>query len=885
MPNHERGKIRHLLVVQDPQGQRTIPLEVATYSIGRDLQSSIVLHSNSVSRQHAMLLRVMVPETSNHVFRIIDGNFNGQRSTNGIFINGRQSFSHDLCHSDVIHFGDQAQATYHALSNLTDEEFARICTAEDITKALDSSRGEYSTVIVPKPAGSADSREAALVRLASFPELIPNPIIELTVTGQITYLNPAAYSEFPKLQELQTSHPLLEGLFDLAQSHQNKTFLRSLEIAEKVYEQSVHYMAESDLIRVFLTDITERKRAEQELEKRDRLLQAVAAASSCLLTEMDYNTAIKRALGILGRAAEVDRVVIYENHPHEATGEMAMSLRFVWVREQLVETLSLPKIQNQSYGIFGVRRWYDLLSQGKPVKGTLQELPMSEQTLLHRDKIESILMVPIWLDQGCWGHISFQDCHSERLWSPQEESMLFTMAASFSGTFQRRQTEEIMRYRALHDILTDLPNRILFNEKLSAALQQVKHQGDSLAVLFLDLDRFKIINDSLGHSLGDELLKAVAQRLRESLKPDQVVSRWGGDEFTILLPKMPHANNATQEAFRFLKALDPTFHLAGHELYVSASVGIALYDRQSSDAETLIKNADTALYKAKEKGRSVCQVYNLSMNEKTPELLAIEKGLRYALEKDQFVVFYQPQVDLQTRQIIGMEALLRWKDPEMGYVSPGVFIPIAEETGLITPIGEWVIRQACTQNKAWQNIGFPAITISVNLSPKQFWQPRLVEIIAQILADTKLQPQYLGLEVTESIAIENIKSTQAIMQDLNALGIRLSIDDFGIGHSSLSRLQLLPLHTLKIDQSFVKDISRSPKVAHIISAIVTLGQSLNLNLVAEGVEHEEQLAFLQSIHCNAAQGFLFCRPLPAEKMTLVLRRQKHLVQSKPRPWS
>lgn len=879
MTDYEQEKIRHLLVIKDLDGQRTVPLEVATYSLGRDPQSSIVLHSKAVSRHHAMLLRVTVSGTHQHSFRIIDGNYNGKRSTNGIYVNGHQTFSHDLHHGDFIEFGDQAEANYYAISNLTDQEFAEICDADNPIKFLNGSQGTYSTIVADS-VGSSDNSEAALARLASFPELIPNPIIELDLSGQITYLNPSAFGKFPDLQELQAYHPLLRGLKELVQSQAQSVSIRSVQLyTGEVYEQFIHYMAESDLIRVFLTDITERKRAEEELHKRDRLLQAVAAASSCLLTEMNHNTAIKQALTTLGEAAEVDRVVIYENHAHPITGAVAMSLRFVWVREAVVDFLPPLLVENQSYSVSGVKRWHDLLHQGKTIKGTWQDLPISEQALLNRDRIQSILMVPIWLGKQCWGHLNFHDCCGERHWSPQEESILATMAASLSGVLQRQQTEEMMRHQALHDLVTELPNRVFFHEHLSLVLQEAKHHGDLVAVLFVDLDRFKAINDTLGHTVGDKLLKEVAQRLKDSLGSKHFVARWGGDEFTIVLSQLSQLSHITHEASRLLSALQPAFHLGGQELYISASIGIAIYDDDSVDAESLVKNADTALYKAKAQGRHNYQLYDASMNTKSPELLAIEKGLRNALENELFELAYQPQVDLKTKQIIALEALLRWHDPTLGSVSPGTFIPIAEETGLIIPMGEWVLRQACTQNKSWQKMGLPHLTISVNLSPKQFRQPRLVEAIAQVLADTQLEARYLELEITESTAIEDIKFTQKIMQDLSSLGIRLSIDDFGTGHSSLSRLQLLPLHTLKVDKSFIKDISRNSKTGHIVSAIVSLGKSLDLNVVAEGVEDEEQLQFLRANQCDAAQGFLFCHPLPAEKMTLVLRRQKHKMQS------
>jgi diguanylate cyclase (GGDEF)-like protein len=451
------------------------------------------------------------------------------------------------------------------------------------------------------------------------------------------------------------------------------------------------------------------------------------------------------------------------------------------------------------------------------------------------------------------------------------------MAASITGARQRQQVEEKIRYQALHDMLTGLPNRLLFDEMLNKALPNASRKGESLAVIFLDLDRFKVINDTLGHTLGDKLLKEVAQRLNDSLRKGDTVARWGGDEFIILLPRVNNIEEVTQVAERILQTLENAFHLQGHELYISASLGIALLDSNSPNAETLIQHADTALYHAKDKGRNNYQFYSVSLSSKNPELLTLEKSLRYALERKEFSLYYQPRVSIATGEITGMEALLRWQHPDMGLVAPSVFIPLAEQSGLIVPIGEWVLRTACRQNKAWQDAGLPPLMMAVNLSLKQFWQPQLVETVAKILQQTGLEPHFLELEITETTAIEDLEFTRTVLQDLQQMGVHLSIDDFGTGHSSLSRLQLLPLHNLKIDKSFVQDLTHDVKVAHIIKAIVSLGRNLGLRLTAEGVENEEELEFLRSIHCEDVQGFLFYRPLSAQKATEILESKRPTV--------
>ena len=875
MLGNEREKIRHMLVIQDLQGQRTVVLQEATYSLGRHPANTIVLASRSVSMQHAILLRVTVPQTDQYGFQIIDGNYKGKGSTNGLFVNGTKCFSHNLRNGDVIAFGgNQAQAKYYAISNLSEQAFSESSEVEDLSGFLSqqaSPANPFQTLAID-PTFEAAS-ESALARLASFPELIPNPIIEMDFEGTVTYLNPAAALKFPKLREVGTQHPILTGLLGAVNNLEKNSFVREVEVGAEVFEQSVLYLPESDLIRTFIVrDITEQKQATAELRQRDRLLQAVAEAANYLLGEMNFETGIDRALAVLGEAAKADRAYLFQNHPHPATGEIAVSLRFEWTHSFIQPTHH--HWQNQPYQASGLARWHTVLSRGESISGLTQKFPVAEQEFLIRDGIQSLILVPLRLENELWGYLGLADCTFERHWSRHEESTLLTMAASIISTQQRQQVEEKIRYQALHDLLTGLPNRLLFNEMLGKTLPNATRNGESLAVIFLDLDRFKVINDTLGHTLGDQLLQSVTQRLKDLLRGGDTIARWGGDEFTILLPRVNDIEEVKQVAQRILQALEDAFHLQGHELYVTASLGIALLDNNSPDAETLIQHADAALYYAKDKGRNNYQFYSVSLSAKNPELLTLEKSLRYALERKEFTVYYQPRVNIATEEITGMEALLRWQHPEMGLVAPSVFIPLAEESGLIIPIGEWVLRTACSQNKTWQDAGLPPMTIAVNLSLKQFCQPKLVETIAEVLEQTGLEARFLELEITETTAIENLSFTRKVLQNLQQMGVYISIDDFGIGHSSLSRLQLLPLHNLKIDKSFIQDLTQDVKVAHIIKAIVSLGHSLGLKLTAEGVEKEEELEFLKSINCEEVQGFLLYRPLSAKIATEILESKR-----------
>ncbi|OHB95423.1 MAG: hypothetical protein A3I59_04865 [Planctomycetes bacterium RIFCSPLOWO2_02_FULL_50_16] len=441
---------------------------------------------------------------------------------------------------------------------------------------------------------------------------------------------------------------------------------------------------------------------------------------------------------------------------------------------------------------------------------------------------------------------------------------------------ERKQAEERIRQLAYYDPLTGLPNRVLYNDRLSLALAHAQRTGEALAVLFIDLDRFKDINDTLGHSIGDQLLKAVAERLTDSLRKEDTATRQGGDEFTLLLPGMTQAEDAARVAQKILEAVRKPLTLGGHELNITTSIGIALYPTDGKDGETLLKNVDTAMYHAKELGRNNYQFFTPALYTKTVEQLEMESSLHHALERKEFVVYYQSQVDIKTGRIVSSEALLRWQRPGQGLVNPSEFISMAERTGLIVPIGEWVLRTACAENKALQDTGLPPLQVAVNLSARQFQQENLVEMVEQALEETGLDARFLVLEVTESTAMHNVENTAYKMERLNAFGVHFVIDDLGTGYSSLSYLKTFPIHALKIDRSFVQDVASDSNDAAIVTAIVSMAKGLGLKVVAEGVETVAQLEFLRSLGCDEAQGYLFSKPMPAEEFKKMLERDKRL---------
>lgn len=460
------------------------------------------------------------------------------------------------------------------------------------------------------------------------------------------------------------------------------------------------------------------------------------------------------------------------------------------------------------------------------------------------------------------------------VWSTEDLRLAQSIGMHVYMALMQRRVESMMRYQASHDLLTELPNRLLFAEQVALALADAHYRDEMVGVAFLDLDRFKTINDTLGHAIGDELLKQVAVRLHQCLRECDAIARWGGDEFTLLLPHLKSAEDISQIAKRLLAAMSEPFFLGTQEFYVTASLGLALSPYDGEDVDTLLKHADAAMYQAKRQGKNNFQLYFEEINNRALEHLALESDLHKALGRREFLLHYQPQIDLHTYQIVGVEALLRWNHPQLGYVSPGQFIPLAEETGLICPIGEWVLQEACSQQRRWQSMGLPPIHIAVNLSAKQFQQPDLVNQILQILDATGMDPNYLEVEITESVAMENVGFTIATLNQLQDLGIQIAVDDFGTGYSSLNAIKHFPLNTLKIDQAFVREACHDPSDAAIARTIVALGRGLGLQTLAEGVEREEQLQFLMALECDRAQGHLFSKPMPPNEFVSYVRERQ-----------
>jgi diguanylate cyclase (GGDEF)-like protein len=448
--------------------------------------------------------------------------------------------------------------------------------------------------------------------------------------------------------------------------------------------------------------------------------------------------------------------------------------------------------------------------------------------------------------------------------NPDSHRLLFVEEVT-----ERRRFEEKLLHQASHDALTGLPNRALFHDRLTHALACARREWKSLSLLYVDLDGFKYVNDTMGHTVGDKLLKAVSGRLKGCLREVDTIARMGGDEFAILLPSVGDSQDAMVVAQRIHEAIGQGFYIDNQDCFVTACVGITIFPEDASDTETIIRNADTALHRAKKHGRNSTQIYTHSLNAAAVERVRLESSLRKAMERKEFVLFYQPIIDTQTGRIIGCEALIRWMHPEMGIVSPISFIPIAEETGQIVEIGEWVVQEACKQNAKWHAMGYP-VDVAVNMSARSFRNNDVIEMTRTACIEAELDPMFIHFELTETALMESPDKVALILMELKKMGIRVSIDDFGTGYSSLSNLKRFPIDSVKIDRSFVRHVTRNPDDAAIAEAIIAMAHSLKLTVVAEGVDTHDQLAFLKSHECDALQGYLISTPVSAEQFTRLL---------------
>ncbi|HET8797406.1 MAG TPA: EAL domain-containing protein, partial [Thermoanaerobaculia bacterium] len=486
-----------------------------------------------------------------------------------------------------------------------------------------------------------------------------------------------------------------------------------------------------------------------------------------------------------------------------------------------------------------------------------------------RKAFENILTHP---NREAHGELRFRHKDGRWIWiegfsqNLLEETSVNAIVLNYRDVSQRKETEKQLEYRAHYDSLTGLPNRLLFRDRLVHSLAHARRNRVGVAVMYLDVDHFKLVNDGLGHSYGDLLLADVATRLQGALRASDTISRIGGDEFSILLPEVTNAEAVAGVARKVLDALAEPFRVEQHEIFVTASAGISCFPADGEDAETLLKCADAAMYRAKELGRNQAQLFTASMNERYVRRLALEQHLHHAIERQQLELYYQPVFERARRRFASLEALLRWRDPNRGIVQPAEFIQLAEETGMIVPIGEWALRTACAQLRRWHDRGLTSLRMAVNISAVQLQHRGLVDVVRAALAESRIPPQMLQLEITESAAMQSFEQTLGVLRELRDLGVSVAIDDFGSGQSSLVYLKHFPIDTVKIDKEFLREVTSDDTAAAIVSYVINLAHTLSLSVVAEGVETEEQYSFLRHFACDLMQGYLFSKPLPANEV-------------------
>ncbi|MGD1901425.1 MAG: EAL domain-containing protein [Geitlerinemataceae cyanobacterium] len=829
-----------ILIIQDSQGRRATVLNRSIYSIGRSRDCDLVLRSPVVSRYHASLFAIEAPESDDDnapIYWIIDGNTQNERSTNGLLINNTRKYSHELRHGDRIVFGGGAKAEYYTLpvnnSAPLEEQVPPRSAPPPTTRSegdseADRDLGAITDFSTPRTSNAPSGAD----RFASLTELLPHPFIEFDFYGRTLYFNEAASAAFPNDTGFGRSHPLLVDIAPGEAMPERPFYRRTIEVGSRTFEQCIHVLEDMQLVRCLSIDISDRCKIEAALEQSEETNRLLVRAmpDAMLRLEPDgticsYHAPIDRFLSI----DFSDRVgqPIAEVLPDEAA-------------RILENAISETSKTGQPYA-------FELPGRGLCKAGA------SDGDGEPSDRV---------FEGRCVATSDGQ------------------MLAILRDITHRKRVEKVMHQQAFRDGLTGVLNRASFDRELTKILQSAQRNNTRFGVMFADLDRFKTINDTLGHDIGDAVIVQFARRLEQCVRGSDMVARWGGDEFTILLPEVPTEQLVCEIASRIIRALETPFEVGGtRPLKLGCSIGIAIYPDHGVDTRTLLKHADAALYYAKDSGRNVHKLFRTMLTERVNEQVSLEYALDRAIERDELSVYYQPQFDLGTGDVVSVEALLRWRHPQLGIVSPSRFVPIAEETGAIVEIGRWLLTQACTQLQALHNLGFPDLRVTINLSIRQFEQAGFCHELERLLEDLGLSPEFVELELTETVLAKNIERAQSVLKQLAQMGLHLALDDFGMGSSSLSYLKRFPVSALKVDRSFVANVQEDERDLAIVRTIVALGHGLNLRVVAEGVETRDRLLFLKHLGCTHAQGYYMAPPLAATEISQFLF-ERHLQDSR-----
>jgi len=583
-------------------------------------------------------------------------------------------------------------------------------------------------------------------------------------------------------------------------------------------------------------------------------------------------TAIQEALRCLGETAKVDRIQVCKCNVHSVSGELLLSYEHEWCAGGIPSEVFLdgdlsPAFPDRGRFLAGL---FSRLRAGKSLTQRSACLTRAERLHFVRFHIKSMLLLPILSGEQVWGLVALQNCEHARNWSSAERRLFQMAVLGIGAALCREKADSMRRYQASHDSLTGLLNRAFFRARVEEGLQRARCEQKGCAVFFLDVDRFKLVNETLGHAAGDQLLVGIAERLRSCVGEEAVLARIGGDEFAVLLPDIARFDEVLGFPEKVSTVFSAPFVVRTGWHYASLSIGVSVSPFDGDDPDQLLGKADVALAQARAQGGGACRIFRPSLQVSPLDRLLLENNLRSALGKNEFTVYYQPLVDLASGAADGLEALARWRHPEMGLVMPGQFIPLAEDMGVITSLGERVIRSACAEIATREKDGRQAVRVAVNVSPRQFADTDMVNMVRRVLEETRLDAHMLELELTEGIVLEDLETSIEMLRCLKRMGVRLVIDDFGVGYSSLAYLKQLPVDALKIDRIFVRDVMHDPVTASIVKTIIELAHNLNMEVTAEGVETPAQVDFFRSRGCDRLQGFLFSGPQPSSMIDEML---------------
>ncbi len=816
----ETQEFRHILVIEDRKGRRILSLEESNYTLGRDSNNPIVIYDYQVSRTHATLIRKIDDENQGFSYRIIDGDLQGKRSTNGLLINGHSRISHELKHGDSIRFASDAKANYYIIATESGIDLFNPNDLGNLASGATTLTSPTTQTITSQQGDSNNSEDQEeLIRLASFPELSPHPIIELDWDGNITYLNPAASIKFENLYEEKLKHPILDGLLSEYNNRQGNLFLREVKIGAEVFEQYVHYLSEKKLIRSYIFDFTKRKQAEAQLRESEARYRAIIRQTSegIILAYahnkkiIDVNTAYAKMLGY--SCEEMSELTLYNligNDLQSFTHDLAMVM------------------ENKQ----------DLVGE-----------------YLHRCKDGSLLNLE--------SSISINNYHNKDVFC------IVVKNASNSVPID----SDYSNYSAFHDAITNLPNQRLFEEQLSIALANAKRYQYLMSVIVVEISQLKEFQEIRGKQEREKFLRNFAQTFQSCLRAGDLGARWEDDKFIALCSRIRGPRDPAKIAKRMSTVLEQYIQEQKGNIDLELNVGMVLYPLDGDDTMNLVKNAIFSLEQGKSPSVNNYGLTGFTISPKTASLLKLESLIGSAIKEEQFFLCYQPQVDFLNKNLTGMETLLRWNHPELGKLTPQHFLRLAEETDFMLPLGIWILKTAMIQIQKWKNDGLSPVSLGVNVSGRQFNQSNFVDIIKTLLGDTGLPPEQLELEIDENCLLQNPDFSTQTIQKLANLKVRLCLDHFGSGHSSLGYLQQFPFRKVKISSSIISKLEPNSPEDAFLRAIVAFSQGYDLDVVAVGVENTQQFDLLKEIGCTHIQGNYFSDPLPTEDVSIFLQSE------------